>query len=185
MRVFAWNVRGANRPQVITALTDYIQQYKSIMTIVMDTRMGLEASMLATDPLHLFGRNIIPPPVDTPQAGGVWFLWDRDEVLAELQDSATQTGQSAHFRLTVFNPEATQSPMPVLVSGVYNYPRPSQQDQVWNNLLRFSSCVTSPWLVTGDFNAILHPSEKLGGRSANWSRINKFRTVLASARLED
>lgn len=103
----------------------------------------------------------------------------------ELQEDARRLDRSAHFRLTALNPEATRQPVPVLVSGVYNYPRPTLQDHVWNDLLHVSPCTNCPWLVVGDFNSILHPSERVGGRIANWSRIDKFRSVLANAHLED
>nr|DAD45994.1 TPA_asm: hypothetical protein HUJ06_004224 [Nelumbo nucifera] len=36
--------------------------------------------------------------------------------------------------------------------------------QVWNEIREIGSSITSPWMVVGDFNEILYPEEKQGGR---------------------
>lgn len=49
----------------------------------------------------------------------------------------------------------------------------------------FSQFVTLPWLVGGDFNHVLFPHEKVGGRRIHMKCMPDFRNCLMHARLED
>ncbi|XP_074378640.1 uncharacterized protein LOC141720187 [Apium graveolens] len=46
--------------------------------------------------------------------------------------------------------------------------KPHQRETLWADLVRLSSLITLPWVVSGDFNCILHTDEVLGGRE-QWS----------------
>lgn len=62
---------------------------------------------------------------------------------------------------------------------MYNNPQPHRQAQVWSALRSISSTISCSWAILGDFNAMLHPSEQVGGWARpKWSRINDFHSCL-------
>lgn len=48
-------------------------------------------------------------------------------------------------------------------TAVYASTIPSVRTYWWEALHRIASACSSPWLIAGDFNALLFPSEKKGG----------------------
>ncbi|KAK9668763.1 hypothetical protein RND81_13G084800 [Saponaria officinalis] len=48
---------------------------------------------------------------------------------------------------------------------------------LWNRLSTLGSSIGGPWVLCGDFNAVLHPMERLGGRSSD-EEMDDFRTCI-------
>ncbi|XP_016667281.1 uncharacterized protein [Gossypium hirsutum] len=59
----------------------------------------------------------------------------------------------------------TSSRQPLFVTFVYASPNHSKWRSLWETLQRTIPVDGSPWMAIGDFNAILSPSEKRGGRT--------------------
>lgn len=62
-------------------------------------------------------------------------------------------------------------------TAVYASPVPSVRETLWNYLIQLRNSVQHPWLLLGDFNEVLLPSEVEGG-SFFLSRAQKFAVVL-------
>ncbi|XP_026417183.1 uncharacterized protein LOC113312664 [Papaver somniferum] len=54
----------------------------------------------------------------------------------------------------------------VLVSGVHAHVKKSQRKFLWSEM-EIISQIQKPWVVLGDFNAIISPEEKFGGKAPN------------------
>ncbi|XP_026416875.1 uncharacterized protein LOC113312326 [Papaver somniferum] len=54
----------------------------------------------------------------------------------------------------------------VLVSGVHAHVKKSQRKFLWSEM-EIISQLQKPWVVLGDFNAIISPEEKFGGKAPN------------------
>lgn len=61
-----------------------------------------------------------------------------------------------------------------ILSAVYSLPYHVWKNELWEKLKNCSVLINKPWIVLGDFNEILHESERVGGVSATQSRINWF-----------
>ncbi|KAK7268078.1 hypothetical protein RIF29_20764 [Crotalaria pallida] len=57
--------------------------------------------------------------------------------------------------------------------------------EFWSNLVRISRTQTVPWLVIGDFNSVLNPSDKLGGQVVESNKVSDFRNYAHSCMLTD
>ena len=67
----------------------------------------------------------------------------------------------------------------------YGWPNATQRTKSWALLTHLRSFVDGPWLCISDFNAILHSSEKLSRRPAQWNQVNDFQAALEECELED
>ncbi|XP_026447948.1 uncharacterized protein LOC113348402 [Papaver somniferum] len=70
----------------------------------------------------------------------------------------------------------------VLVSGVHAHVKKSQRKFLWSKM-KIISQLQKPWVVLGDFNAIISPEEKFGGKSPNKISIMDFIIALMNIEL--
>ena len=83
-------------------------------------------------------------------SGGMWILW-RDFITVKV---ALNHKQFVHFKIISSNG------LKSWVTAVYASPIPTVQRELWYHLANIASQMTDPWLVGGDFNAILYAHEK-------------------------
>lgn len=70
-------------------------------------------------------------------------------------------------------------------SIIASHPQYGLQNQVWSLLESISSNIDTAWLVVGDFNAILHPYEKIGGRNFCHYKSKPFENRMHACHLYD
>ena len=68
---------------------------------------------------------------------------------------------------------------------VYGSPNSKHMMDLWNDLSSISDTMCSPWVVGGDFNAILKKEEKKGGSSICGQRFKKFGTWIRDCNMKD
>lgn len=71
------------------------------------------------------------------------------------------------------------------VTGVYRSPNPSSRIHTWNLLQRLRGIDSLHWFCCGDFNQILHPSEKISAGPVSHFAISTFRDVISEVGLFD
>lgn len=74
---------------------------------------------------------------------------------------------------------------PMNVSTIYNLPQPNRQNEVWSLLKDIAPPIDNEWLLGGDFNAILHAHEKIGGKSFSYSKSKPFHECMHECNLFD
>ena len=57
---------------------------------------------------------------------------------------------------------------------VYGSPQSKFRTELWNRLYGISSTIRGPWIVAGDFNAMLNKDEKIGGAKNKLTGFKKF-----------
>lgn len=71
-------------------------------------------------------------------------------------------------------------------SFIYAHNHTVSRRSLWKSLQKFSKVVKdSPWIILGDFNATLDPSEKSSGGSKITTAMSDFRDCMASIDIED
>jgi len=82
--------------------------------------------------------------------------------------------------------EATSynTPQPIRITFIYGHNTPAERHTLWNYIAHESSLNSHvPWIVMGDFNAILSADDRIGGDSA-WPRHqDDFATCMSQAKL--
>lgn len=107
-------------------------------------------------------------------SGGIWILLSDNRVSISVVDSNTQA-ISVKIELGAAK---------WICSMVYASLTPSIRDQPWCYLETLRGRIRDPWLLLGDFNEILLPSEVRGGIFCS-SRARKLVEVLESCTLVD
>ncbi|KAH9673087.1 reverse transcriptase domain-containing protein [Citrus sinensis] len=106
-------------------------------------------------------------------SGGIWLMW-KDCVKVEV---IINHKQFIHFRI------ANDIGFISWVTAVYASPNKHIRNLLWKDLEAVARNVPGPWLLGGDFNTILHPSERRGGstrlngvcqRFSDWFHRNQF-----------
>ncbi|CAL1399736.1 unnamed protein product [Linum trigynum] len=72
-----------------------------------------------------------------------------------------------------------------IFSAIYDNPAPVQRRELWARLHSLAQDLKDPWLLVGDFNSILSPTEKLGGAPFNSSRTRDFQECVNDIGLHD
>lgn len=69
------------------------------------------------------------------------------------------------------------------LSFVYAKCSSRERRELWDQMASLSSAIHLPWLVSGDFNAILYAEEKLGGNPPDRQAMAEFNDALSAANL--
>lgn len=171
--ILAWNVRGAGNAEFRRAFFDLIARYKPNVVLLTETRVGGDRATAIINSLG-FHRHYKVDPMG--YAGGLWLLWNDEQINMHIEG---HTFQEIH---AVAEVSAT---IRVLLSFVYGSPDRNRRKILWSNLVSVASLTDMPWLVCGDFNDILSPSEKWGRRDACRTRMGEFQNCINSCGLSD
>jgi len=120
-----------------------------------------------------FQNKIIVKHVDG--GGGLAFLWKNDLKLKVINYTAN------HVLARV-----TEEDVFVwFMTGFYGWPETQQKFKSWKLLEHLKTFVEGPFLCFGDFNTILHSSEKQCTKQPHTAQIDAFRQALDICQLED
>ncbi|CAN1152523.1 hypothetical protein LINPERHAP2_LOCUS18799, partial [Linum perenne] len=108
--------------------------------------------------------------------GGIWLLWDSNAISLDILEFGTQ-----------FINTKGRSPDDscFFLTAVYASPRATSQVLLWDVLERLSIGQNEPWVVIGDFNAILSAEDKVGGSPFERRRSKSFIDTVDLCRLSD
>ncbi|XP_004252671.1 uncharacterized protein [Solanum lycopersicum] len=98
--------------------------------------------------------------------GRIWIIWDDSWYEVKLITSATQMihcyiqerSKGFQFHLTV----------------VYGFNTIEQRKSLWSDMIQIGQNVNHPWIIVGDFNAMLSPKDRLAGVPVNENEIKDF-----------
>ncbi|GER39064.1 non-LTR reverse transcriptase [Striga asiatica] len=86
-------------------------------------------------------------------SGGILRLWNSNVTVKILKND----WQFVHFQVTFNNNQS------IFMTAVYGSPRSALRPKLEDNLSCVADDTTGPWLLLGDFNAILEAQDKIGG----------------------
>ncbi|KAF7812868.1 ribonuclease H [Senna tora] len=110
----------------------------------------------------------------TGHSGGIW-------ILTSERDVDFRVISSNHQAITVTVTKANSS---WYFTAIYGSLCPATREFLWTHLIELKQSMTGPWLLLGDFNDILLPSEVSGGAFLT-RRAEKFSDTLHKCELMD
>ena len=109
-------------------------------------------------------------------AGGIWVL--------ALQGGGAINTSVVDICNQVVSVQIGSSSIAWVCSVVYGSPTPSLRELLWEHLGDLRQCVMFPWMLIGDFNEVLLPSELKGGEFS-FAHVNRFARMMENCELMD
>lgn len=104
------------------------------------------------------------------------MLWTNNVEVRILHNSL----QFIHMEVMCTAPAVT-----FLLSAVYGSPQPRFRKLLWEDLHCLSPHDSTPWLLAGDFNAIVSAAERTGGAATNRTGCTTFKSFINNLALID
>ncbi|KAL0676411.1 hypothetical protein Bca4012_004392 [Brassica carinata] len=101
------------------------------------------------------------------RGGGLAVFWKEACRVEVLQAHRRVIDMKIHWQDKIF-----------FLSCIYGEPVKGKRNEVWERLTRIGTKRKGPWIMTGDFNEMIDPSEKLGGAARDIDEGKEFRQML-------
>lgn len=171
-KVLSWNVRGALNENSRRVLKDIIRNKKPEKVILMETRCQFAR-------VRRFWESLDFTPTFISEArgfsGGIWVL-NNTKVLLNFRLV------DMHSQAITF--EVWKDNLSWIFSAVYASPSPATREVLWHHLLDLRQRISLPWMLAGDMNEVLLPSDVRGGDFMA-TRAARFGQVLEDYRMVD
>ncbi|XP_057432951.1 uncharacterized protein LOC130725777 [Lotus japonicus] len=171
-KLISWNVRGALYANGKLAIRELVRSKKPDVFILMETRCQFRRVSAFWNSLGFF-------PIHIEEArgfsGGIW-------VLANTSVPYNFRVIDTHQQVVTF--EVWKDNLTWVCSAVYASPIPANREILWRHMTLLRRRFLLPWLLLGDFNEILFPSEVRGGDFLP-NRAAMFASVLDTCQLVD
>lgn len=150
LKLVSWNCRGLSNPRTMDRIKDLMRSYKPDFICLLETK-------LSSHRIHSFcvkfNRSWAWAAIPSlGLSGGILVLWKK---AIGLVTPVASSRLALHLVITSDN-------ISWILTSIYNSQALSHQKRLWRTLSRFSA-LSLPWLLNGDFNAILNQNEHFGG----------------------
>lgn len=166
--IIIWNVRGAGKRSFAQSVRDLIQLHKVKLFVILEPRISGERMFRIIQNIG-FSKYFIVEAEGF--AGGLWMLWNDDEL-------SVQVLECSHYTITSYIEYQHHG---WLFTAVYASPQFTTRQLLWPYLDGVKDLSSLPWIVAGDFNEVLYNSERKGSlaplRSSgmlNWVQRNSL-----------
>lgn len=170
--IVSWNIRGAISQIGRRHSRELVNRLKPTLVILMETHCSFSQASSFWKSLGYEDCGIAEA---TGHAGGLWVLHacgsGFNVQLVKVQRQAVTIAVSKGMAQWT-------------CTAVYARPTPVVRESLWQHLCLMRKKVSNPWLLLGDFNEILLPSEVKGG-IYSISRAGKFANVMETCGLLD
>ncbi|GMI91875.1 hypothetical protein HRI_002856800 [Hibiscus trionum] len=173
MNIMFWNTQGARSAEFRRQFRNFVRSNNPQMVALFEPRVSYgEADRV----IQSFGYPNSFRVEARGFSGGVWLLW-RDGVDVTI---LSVSNQFVHGKA-----REVSSKHWIYFTAVYASPNACVRRYLWDILNRLSLGVEVPWVLGGDFNAILRKEERCGGSSEALGTSSLFQKFIDSTELTE
>ncbi|KAJ0984926.1 hypothetical protein J5N97_003282 [Dioscorea zingiberensis] len=174
VKILCWNCRGASNPRTVSRIKSLMKSCQPDLVCLVETRANDNCVIkLCKTFSRCWEWAAIPAQ---GMSGGIITFWKQE---VGMVTPIAHTHSSLHLIIS------SEKPKQWILSVIYNSQHVHVQKSLWNDLSVFST-FNLPWVILGDFNAILNNEENRGGRFENYAMKSKFfRTFVSTNQLLD
>ena len=149
-KILIWNCQGAASRKFRNVVKSLIDIHKPDMLVLLEPRIsGIKAERL----IHFLKFSHFHMVEALGFSGGIWCLWN-DNWYVQVMFNHKQ-----FVHLNVWD----DSRYNFWFTVVYGSPQAKTRMRLWSDLTDIAATTTGPWIVAGNFNAVLGKNEKCGG----------------------
>ena len=168
MKLISFNVRGLGSKEKIRMLRRLTTKNKPWFLLIQETKLE-KVEINITRRLWYDGSGVMEYVASEGNSGGLITVWDdRIFVAQEI---------IKRFRFMVLIGELSQMKIQVVIVNVYAPNDDEGKRLLWGELRRMMATFQGPWLLGGDFNAILNIDEHTG-RHYNVRAMHDFQSFV-------
>lgn len=170
--MIAWNARGLGDPRAFDKLRLMIRSYSPDLVFISETKLRGRKASLVRCRLGFDGGVHVD---SVGRSGGLILLWRKEwDVVVK--------GYSSGFIDCIVNSPDEKT---WRFTGFYGHPEKAQRHLSWDLLRRLRGQFTLPWLIAGDFNEVLHFSEKKWGVVRRDTSMIGFQDTVVECEVDD
>ncbi|KAJ6973799.1 hypothetical protein NC653_033969 [Populus alba x Populus x berolinensis] len=173
MIIYSWNIRGLNNPLKQHEVVSLMKKRKMDVCGLLETKLS-PSRVACMHRLRLRHWQYYTN-VDAANTARILVFWNPATVKVDLIASSAQ-GLHISVRSLI-------SQYNFLISFVYGFNTISARRALWEDLRRWNS--SSPWMILGDFNSVLYPSDKHNGGAVTPYETSDFRDCCSDLGLHD
>ncbi|XP_038974426.1 uncharacterized protein LOC120105762 [Phoenix dactylifera] len=174
MRALLWNCRGVGKPSFAPAFRRLVHLHKPEICVLFETRLsGVSLQKVRKMLPRSWGFYAVE---SQGLSGGIIVTWLQGGCKIDVFNGCNQ-------EVIIVISEEDRSPW--VLAAVYASTRFIERRTLWEEASQLIS-QGYPMLVAGDFNCIVHPHEKMGGRAFTYKReIREFQDFIMENGLID
>ncbi|KAJ4774650.1 Endonuclease/exonuclease/phosphatase family protein [Rhynchospora pubera] len=151
----------------MSTLARYLHSTKASLGFFCETKCSVQQATRRIRRLPLKNYEIVP---SAGLSGGLWLLWDDNLLVSVLE-------RSNFFIFSSIKKHVDDDPW--ILGAIYGDPNGRVLGYIWDRISFYANSHHIPLCVMGDFNCILHPSEKCGGSSKEKSKNKDFQSMVS------
>ncbi|KAK9672338.1 hypothetical protein RND81_12G094100 [Saponaria officinalis] len=166
-RLGFWNIRGLNGPSKQKHIKYFLHSQRIGLFGLLETKV--KPSSLNSVRLNICDNWCVSTNTQYHKGGRVWVLWDpkKVHVLCLMYDA-----QYIHMEVTDLS-----TSVKYFCTFIYAFNSVQERKALWAALIDIANGVDGPWLIVGDFNCVLSPLERLGGKTSD-EEMNDFQECI-------
>ncbi|XP_074305159.1 uncharacterized protein LOC141640172 [Silene latifolia] len=148
-----WNVRGLNSPAKQKYIKWFLHHHQVGLFGLLETKV--KPSSLNGVRNNICNGWCVSTNTQYHKRGRVWILWQPNLFNVQFLE------YNAQFIHTIVKDLANGSSFHFTIFYAFNGVH--ERKALWSRLISFSLHIKGPWFIGGDFNAVIKPTERLGG----------------------
>ncbi|XP_074267113.1 uncharacterized protein LOC141590418 [Silene latifolia] len=170
-----WNIRGMNNVDKQNEIKWFLNQNKVGLFGLLETKIRSNTWLKVKN--NICEHWSICTNSSMHKGGRIWVIWDPTSFWVDIQDITSQCihvkvfdkGRRSNFWMTV----------------VYGMNKAAERDPLWQKLRLYCKTCQGPWVVFGDFNAIMAPIERIGGADVSNADIQPMSQMVKDCELHE
>ncbi|KAL2942686.1 hypothetical protein RDABS01_031035 [Bienertia sinuspersici] len=173
-RMICWNVRGANNPDKMKAIQQYLAEQQVGLACLLETKVKSPNLGLLYN--SIFNGWCFTSNVQKHYNGRIVLAWNPNSFTVGLEQ---MTDQIIHC---VIKPSGALEEF--FYTFIYAHNDAKLRDSLWETLSKLNSKLRGPWLMMGDFNCVINIEERIGS-AVRQKEIDPMRRCISECELQD
>ncbi|KAA3478521.1 reverse transcriptase [Gossypium australe] len=172
LSIFSWNCQGCASNKFLRVFREYNLEYKPDIVCLLEPRVSGHKASSIIDKLGFDRSHRIE---SAGFSEGIWVGWKEYIPINIIHN---------HPQFMILRIQGTNLNDGFFLVVVYGSPDRNRRKLLWENLTNALPQASLPWLILGDFNAILSPQDKKSDRSIG-KRCKLYGTFVDNCNLQD